>query len=72
LQFAGRGRKIPNRRQPPVQDVLQEIIRWLGWAALKLLTLGRYRGGLPADMLAEGAIGFALIVAVGIMLVYTF
>ena len=50
-----------------MQDVIEDIIRWLGWAALKLLTVGRYRGGQPADTLAEGAIGFGLIVAVAIL-----
>ena len=50
-----------------MQDVIEDIIRWLGWALLKLLTLGRYRGGQPADALAEGSVGFVLIVAVAIL-----
>jgi hypothetical protein len=54
-----------------MQTVIEDVIRWLGWAALKLLTLGRYRGGQSADLLAEGAIGFLLIVGVAI-LVYAY
>lgn len=46
-----------------MQDVIEEIIRWLGWGALKIATLGRYRGGAEQDRLREGAIGLGIVIA---------
>jgi hypothetical protein len=45
-----------------MQNVIEEAIRWLGWSALRLITLGRYRGGLDTDRVAEGAIGLGIVV----------
>ena len=46
-----------------MQQVIEEIIRWLGWSALKLMTFGRYKGGGPSDVVAEGGVGLAIIAA---------
>lgn len=51
-----------------MQGIIEETIRWIGWAALELLTLGRYKGGQPADTVAEGGLGFAIIAAVAIVI----
>jgi hypothetical protein len=45
-----------------MQEVIEEIVRWLGYGALQLVTFGRYRGGGRDDRLAEGAVGFGIIV----------
>ena len=44
-----------------MQELIEESIRGIGYGALRLITLGRYKGGRDADRLAEGAIGFALV-----------
>ena len=44
-----------------MQDVIEELIRGIGYVALRLVTFGRYRGGCDSR-LAEGAIGFGLVV----------
>jgi hypothetical protein len=46
-----------------VQGVIEELIRGVGYIALRLLTVGRYRGE-EDSRLAEGAIGFGLVVVV--------
>ena len=46
-----------------MQLVIEELIRGVGYVALRLVTVGRYRGG-EDSRLAEGAIGFALVVVV--------
>ncbi len=46
-----------------MQDVVEEMVRGLGWGALKMATLGRYRGGGQRDRLSEGAIGLAIVIA---------
>ena len=46
-----------------VQGIIEELIRGVGYFALRLLTFGRYRGG-EDSRLAEGAIGFGLVVVV--------
>jgi hypothetical protein len=45
-----------------MQDVIEELIRWLGCGAFWLVTFGRYRGGRREDRLAEGAVGLGVIV----------
>jgi hypothetical protein len=45
-----------------MQVVIEEIVRWIGFGILRVVTLGRYRGGRPGDELPEGAIGLALII----------
>jgi len=46
-----------------MQDVIEELIRAIGYGALRLVTLGRYRSEAHSG-LAEGAIGFGLVVLV--------
>jgi hypothetical protein len=55
---AGHGRC----RTLPMQGVIEEITRWLGYGAFWLATFGRYRGGGTGDRLAEGAVGLGIIV----------
>jgi hypothetical protein len=50
-----------------VQGVIEELIRGVGYVVLRLLTVGRYRGG-EDSRLAEGAIGFALVVVVAYLI----
>jgi hypothetical protein len=45
-----------------MQEIIEEVVRWIGYAALRLVSLGRYRGGGTADRLSEGAIGLGVIV----------
>ncbi len=45
-----------------MQDVIEELIRWVGYSTLRAFTLGRYRGGAPSDRLSEGGVGFAVVV----------
>jgi len=47
-----------------MQDLIEELIRVIGHLALRVFTLGRYRGGVPSDRLPEGAIGLAVLAAV--------
>ena len=44
-----------------MQDVLEELIRWLGYLTRRLVTFGRYTGGSSGDRLRDGAFGLALI-----------
>ena len=44
-----------------MQEIIEGLIRGLGRAFLQLLSLGRHRS---ADEVTEGAIGFALVLAV--------
>ena len=53
-----------------MQDLIQEIIRGIGYLTLKLVTLGRYASGGSGDYLREGALGL-VVVAVGFYLAYT-
>ena len=46
-----------------MQDVIEELIRGIGYGVLRLVTWGRYRGGRPTDRLFEGALGLGLILA---------
>ena len=50
-----------------MQLLIEESIRGLGWIALKLATLGRYRGGREQDRLSEGAIGFGIVVGSAVL-----
>jgi hypothetical protein len=49
-----------------VEGMLYEVPRVVGWAVLKLITLGRYRGSGPEDILVEGGIGLAAILGVSL------
>jgi hypothetical protein len=44
-----------------VHAVIEDIVRGIGWGALRLVTLRRYAGGTEQDRLSEGALGFALV-----------
>ena len=46
-----------------VQGLVEEGIRLVGIAALKLITLGRYRSD-PKSVVAEGGFGLLLIAAI--------
>ena len=46
-----------------MQDVIEELIRGVGYVALRVLTFGRHRATADSR-LAEGAIGFGLVCAV--------
>ena len=41
-----------------MQGVVEELLRWLGYAALRVLTFGRYRGGAEGDRLGEGLLAW--------------
>ena len=51
-----------------MQDIIEDLIRGVGYVALKLMSFGRYRGGDDGP-LAEGAIGFAFVLGL-VYLVY--
>jgi hypothetical protein len=44
-----------------MQEIIEEVIRVIGYLSLKLVTFGRYAGGSSGDRLLEGAFGLALI-----------
>ena len=44
-----------------MQILIEELVRWVGYAVLRVVTLGRYTGGTSSDHLLEGALGLALI-----------
>ena len=47
-----------------MQDLIEELIRWIGSGVLRLITFGQYRGGGRDDRLHEGAVGFGIVVVV--------
>ena len=44
-----------------MQELIHELVRWFGYAALRLMTGARYAGGTSGDELREGAFGLVLI-----------
>lgn len=48
-----------------LEVVVQGGLQAIGWAVLKVVTFGRYRGFQEADIILEGSLGFATIVVVG-------
>ena len=44
-----------------MQEIIEEVIRGIGYLSLKLVTRGRYAGGGSGDRLREGAFGLALV-----------
>jgi hypothetical protein len=44
-----------------VEVVILEVPRLIGWAALKTVTIGRYRGLREEDQILEGAVGLAVV-----------
>jgi hypothetical protein len=45
--------------------VIDSGLRAIGWAVLKVVTFGRYRGFQPEHILREGSLGFATVAVVG-------
>jgi len=45
--------------------VISNGLQAIGWAVLKVVTFGRYRGFQPEDIVLEGSLGFATVGAVG-------
>jgi hypothetical protein len=45
--------------------VIQNGLQAIGWAVLKVVTFGRYRGFQPENIALEGSLGFATVVVVG-------
>ena len=48
-----------------MQAIIEELVRGIGWAALKLLTAGRYKGGQFEDLQNIVAERCAAVVAIG-------
>lgn len=46
-----------------VEMLILEAPRGVGWAVLKVVTLGRYRGFRDGDVLVEGSLGLVTIAA---------
>ena len=47
-----------------MQDLIEVLVRWLGYFTLRVITLGGYTGGTDRDVLVEGASGLVLIALV--------
>jgi hypothetical protein len=47
-----------------VEGLVDFGLQAIGWAVLKVVTFGRYRGFRPEDVLIEGLVGFATVAAV--------
>jgi hypothetical protein len=45
--------------------VISNGLQAIGWAVLKVVTFGRYRGFQPEDLILEASLGFATVVVVG-------
>ena len=43
-----------------MEALIEELVRWFGYAVLRVVTLGRYTGGTSSDHLREVALGLAL------------
>ena len=50
--------------QAIVEGVVELVPRAIGWAFLKVVTLGRYRGFRNEDLVAEGGIGLVVIACI--------
>lgn len=46
-----------------LEVLILEAPRGVGWAVLKVVTLGRYRGFRDGDVLVEGSLGLVTIAA---------
>jgi hypothetical protein len=47
-----------------MQELIADLIRWVGYVVLRVVTLGRYTGGTTRDELNEGAFGLGLVALV--------
>lgn len=45
--------------------VVSSGLQAIGWAVLKVVTFGRYRGFQPENIFLEGSLGFVTLAAVG-------
>jgi hypothetical protein len=52
-----------------MQDLIETVVRFVGWLVLTVVTLGRYRSRGQRDLLVEGAIGL-LSIALALAAVY--
>ena len=48
-----------------MEVVIEGALQAIGWGVMKAVTLGRYRGFRPEDILFEGAVGLATVFAIG-------
>ena len=48
-----------------LEVVIGSSLQAIGWAVLKVVTFGRYRGFQPEDIALEGCLGFATVAVVG-------
>ena len=48
-----------------VEIIIDSGLQAIGWGVMKVITLGRYRGFRPEDMLFEGALGLGTLFVVG-------
>jgi hypothetical protein len=46
------------------ETIIDTGMQAVGWAVLKGITFGRYRGFRPEDILFEGTVGFVVLAAV--------
>ena len=46
-----------------MQQLLEDVIRLLGWTVLKAVTLGRYKSSDASSVLLEGGVGLSVIAA---------
>jgi hypothetical protein len=51
--------------QSLVETILESGLQAIGWAVLKVITFGSYRGFQTADALREGSVGLAVLAAAG-------
>lgn len=49
--------------QSMIEVIIESGFQAVGWAVLKTVTLGQYQGFTPDDMLREGALGLATVMA---------
>jgi hypothetical protein len=54
-----------------MQEILDELVRWTGYATLRLVTIGLYRGGGTSDVVLEGAVGIVVVAGL-VYLTYAF
>ena len=47
-----------------IEGIIETGLQAVGWAVMKGITLGRYRGFQPEDILFEGTVGFVVLVSV--------
>ena len=45
-----------------MQGIVEELVRLVGYAILRVVSLGRYEGSAHTDRLSEGAVGLGVIV----------